>query len=240
MNHIAFLVGHGKGKSGGYDPGAVSGDYHEFKIAREIAKYARDYYNQHYTEQADLINYEGDLYLSERISKVNAADYDFIAEIHLNAGGGTGTECYYHKGSENGRKYADAISRGIAAALGVPQRQNGTDDGGDKIKLNDAGRDYFAIVRDTKPTAVLIETVFISYASDLAKIKNASGQRKCGEAIAKAVAEVRGAKRKAPEQAVSGKLYRVQVGAYSKRENAEAMLQRVKAAGFADAYIKAE
>ena len=53
MSNIAFLVGHGKGKSGGYDPGAVSGDYHEFRIAREIAKYARDYYNQHYTEQAD-------------------------------------------------------------------------------------------------------------------------------------------------------------------------------------------
>ncbi len=38
----------------------------------------------------------------------------------------------------------------------------------------------------------------------------------------------------------SKKLYRVQMGAYSKKENAEAMLVKVKAAGFKDAYIKIE
>jgi len=36
------------------------------------------------------------------------------------------------------------------------------------------------------------------------------------------------------------KLYKVQVGAYSKKENAEAMLSKVKAAGFTDAFIKIE
>jgi len=36
------------------------------------------------------------------------------------------------------------------------------------------------------------------------------------------------------------KLYRVQVGAYSVKSNAEAMLARVKAAGFTDAFIKME
>lgn len=36
------------------------------------------------------------------------------------------------------------------------------------------------------------------------------------------------------------KLYRVQVGAYSIKANAEAMLVKVKAAGFADAFIKTE
>jgi hypothetical protein len=35
----------------------------------------------------------------------------------------------------------------------------------------------------------------------------------------------------------TGVLYRVQVGAYSKRENAEKQLQKIKNAGFADAYI---
>jgi len=36
------------------------------------------------------------------------------------------------------------------------------------------------------------------------------------------------------------KLYRVQVGAYSVKANADAMLKRVKAAGFKDAFIKTE
>ncbi|MDD2234110.1 MAG: SPOR domain-containing protein, partial [Desulfitobacteriaceae bacterium] len=35
-------------------------------------------------------------------------------------------------------------------------------------------------------------------------------------------------------------LYRVQVGAYSVRANADAMLEKVKAAGFKDAFIKTE
>ncbi|MEN8493486.1 N-acetylmuramoyl-L-alanine amidase [Dehalococcoides sp. THU3] len=39
---------------------------------------------------------------------------------------------------------------------------------------------------------------------------------------------------------VSKKLYRVQVGAYSVKANAEAMLARVKAAGFKDAFIKTD
>jgi len=36
------------------------------------------------------------------------------------------------------------------------------------------------------------------------------------------------------------KLYRIQVGAYSVKSNADAMLARVKAAGFNDAFIKIE
>lgn len=167
--------------------------------------------------------------------------YDFVAEIHLNAGGGTGTETYYHKGSEIGRKYADAISKEIAAALGVKQRSNGVDDGGDKTKLGSGGKDYFAIIRETACKTVLVEAVFIDTASDLAKVSTPDGQAACGAAIAEAVAKVRGAKRKTVTvQKPTGSLYRVQVGAFSKRENAEAMLQKIKAAGFTDAFIKSE
>lgn len=199
---ICFIVGHGKGKTGGYDPGACAGGCEEFQIAKEICKYAQEYYNKNYSETADLMNYNGDLYLTERIKKVNDSDYDFVAEVHLNAGGGTGTECYYYHGSRKGQKYADKICDYISADLGIVQRASYGDDrafdtdkdGGDKTKLNSSGKDYFAIIRDTKPCAVLIETVFIDTASDLAKVKTAAGQKKCGEAIAKAVAEVRGIK----------------------------------------------
>ena len=203
-NKICFIVGHGKSKTGGYDSGAVSkdGKYHEFKIAREIAKYAQAYYNATYTEQADLMNYNGDLYLADRIKKANDNAYDLIMEIHLNSATSTsasGVECYYENKDSIGYKYADAICDQIAADLGVAQRPYGTDaDGGDKVKLNSNGTDYFGIIR--QPTKVnvrlLIETVFISNANDLAKVNTSAGQKKAGEAIAKAVANVRGAKKK--------------------------------------------
>lgn len=43
-----------------------------------------------------------------------------------------------------------------------------------------------------------------------------------------------------PVQAEPKKLYRVQVGAYSVKANADAMLKKVKAAGFKDAFIRTE
>ena len=203
-NKICFIVGHGKSKTGGYDSGAVSkdGKYHEFKIVREIAKHAQEYYNATYEEQADIINYNGDLYLSDRIKLANKMSYDFIVEIHLNSStsaSAKGVECYYENKDKKGQQYADAICDQIAMSLGVEQRKNGTDaDGGDKVKLNSSGDDYFGIIRQTTNVDVrlLLETVFISNYSDLLKVNTATGQKKAGEAVAKAVAKVRNAKKK--------------------------------------------
>lgn len=230
MSKICFIVGHGKSKGGGYDPGACSGLFQEYKIAKEIAKYAWEYINANYSVQCDLMNYNGDLYLTDRIKKVNADTYDFIAEFHLNAGKGTGTECFYYHDSPTGKKVAQAITANISAALGIRDR-------GAKVRVEN-GRDYFAIIRDTKPCATLIETAFIDSA-DVDKVKTWVGQKSCGEAVAKAVASALGLKKKAapkPTTNTAGKLYRVQVGAFSKKENAEELLKKIKAAGF-DAFI---
>lgn len=173
MRKICIIVGHGTSRSGGYDSGAVSGDgkYHEFRIAKEIAKYASEYLG------CDLMNYDGSLYLTDRIKAVNASDYDFIAEIHLNAGGGTGTEVYYYHGSPTGKRAAQAVCGEISEAFGIRNR-------GAKVKLGKNGKDYFGIIRDTKPTAILIETVFIDTAKDIECVKSDEGMRKCGKAIA--------------------------------------------------------
>ena len=66
-----------------------------------------------------------------------------------------------------------------------------------------------------------------------------------GEAIARGICDYFGVTYKAPEQpkpaqpakAAEGKLYRVQVGAFASRANAEKMLQRLKDAGF-EGYIR--
>ena len=239
MSDICIIVGHGKSKNGGYDSGAVSkdGKIHEFKIAKEIAKYCVDYLNATYMTTASLMNYNGDLYLTDRIDKVNKADYKFIAEIHLNAGEGTGTETYYYHGSPTGKKVADRISKEVSSALGVKQRSNGVDDGGDKVRLNKNGKDYFAIIRDTDPTAVLVETGFIDTESDLAKVKTADGQKKCGIAIANGIAKALNLELvPVTEEPEEKTLYRVCVGAYAVKSNADAMKSGLEKLGF-DAYI---
>ena len=181
---ICIIVGHGKSKSGGYDSGAVSrdGKIHEFRIAKEISKYAADYLG------CSLMNYDGGLYLTDRIKAVNKADYDFVAEIHLNAGGGKGTEVFYYDGSPTGLKAASAIAEEISKEFSVPNR-------GAKVRLGKNGKDYFAIIRDTKPTAVLVETLFIDNAEELNMLKTADGQKRCGEAIGRALEKSLGIKK---------------------------------------------
>ena len=59
------------------------------------------------------------------------------------------------------------------------------------------------------------------------------------EAICKGVCNYYGVDYVPPKVNTEGvKLYRVQVGAYSQYANAVAMLDKIKAAGFTDAFIK--
>ena len=175
---ICVAAGHGKSKNGGFDPGACSGCFREFDIAKETAKYLSQYLRSAGFD-TELINYNGDLYLTERVEKINSGDFDFALEIHLNAGGGTGSEVYYPKGSAQGRRAAALISSGIAEAFSIPDR-------GAKTKDGRNGRDYFAVVRDTKPLTLLVETLFID-SDDVENVSSASGRELCARAISKAV-----------------------------------------------------
>ena len=107
--NICISIGHGKSAKGGYDSGALGGNYQEFKIAREIGKYIGEVFKG-YACTSDVINYDATLYLTERIAHVNKHGYDLAMEIHLNASGGTGSEVYYKHKSATGKKLAAAIS----------------------------------------------------------------------------------------------------------------------------------
>ena len=191
MSKIAIVVGHGKSQTGGYDSGAVSNGFHEFKIAKECAKYAQEYLNANYECQADLFNYAGDTYLTDRVAKFKDNTYVLLAEIHLNGGGGTGTEVYYSQASKGalGQKAAEKISAQIASDFSIRNR-------GAKTRLRSDGRDYFAIIRDTKPQAVLVETLIID-TNDVYLVDTATEQQKMGKSIAIGIANAMGLKSKA-------------------------------------------
>ena len=186
---ICISIGHGKSARGGYDSGALGGNYQEFKIGREIGKYIGEVFKG-YNCTADVINYDATLYLTDRIAHVNKHGYDLAMEIHLNASGGTGSEVYYKHKSATGKKLAGAISKSIANTFGIRDR-------GAKVKINPAnGTDYFGFVRSCKCESLLIETVFIDTASDRKHVETAAGQRQCAEAIVKAIADFYGIKKK--------------------------------------------
>ena len=187
--NICVSIGHGKSAKGGYDSGALGGNYQEFKIGREIGKYIGEIFKS-YACTADVINYDATLYLTDRIAHVNKHGYDLAMEIHLNASGGTGSEVYYKHKSATGKKLAGAISKSIANTFGIRDR-------GAKVKINPSnGTDYFGFVRSCKCESLLIETVFIDTASDRKHVETAAGQKQCAEAIVKAVANFYGIKKK--------------------------------------------
>ena len=184
---ISVCIGHGKSRSGQYDSGAVASGYQEFKLARAIGKYLKQELSK-YNCTVDLINYDGDKNLAERIKYVNSKGYDLNMELHLNAGGGTGPEVYYKHNSKQGKALATAISKSIATNLGLKDR-------GAKTKLV-SGQDYFGCVREIKCMSFLVETVFIDTKGDRDKVIYASGQEQCAKAIATAVAKYYGLGRK--------------------------------------------
>lgn len=187
--NICISIGHGKSAKGGYDSGALGGNYQEFKIGREIGRYMGEIFKG-YDCKADVINYDATLYLTERIAYVNKHGYDLAMEIHLNAAGGTGSEVYYKHKSATGKKLAGAISKSIANTFGIRDR-------GAKVKINPSnGTDYFGFVRSCKCESLLIETVFIDTASDRKHVETSAGQKECAEAIVKAVADFYGIKKK--------------------------------------------
>ena len=184
---ISVCIGHGKSQSGQYDSGAVASGYQEFKLARAIGKCLKQELSK-YNCTVDLINYDGDKSLAERIKYVNSKGYDLNMELHLNAGGGTGPEVYYKHNSKQGKALATAISKSIATNLGLKNR-------GAKTKLI-SGQDYFGCVREIKCMSFLVETVFIDTKGDRDKVIYASGQEQCAKAIATAVAKYYGLGRK--------------------------------------------
>ena len=192
---IAILIGHGESEGGSYDPGAVNGSYQEFRIAREIGKAAQERLQAVYGASCQLVNYDGSLSLTERIRRFRGKEADFLAEVHLNSKGATatGTEVWYYPGDQTGKKYATAISAAVSAALGLPNR-------GAKAS------DYYGIIRQTGPTACLVETCFIS-SSDLDKVKTAAGQALAGRAIADGIAKAAGLTVREGFQRINGKLY---------------------------------
>lgn len=210
---ILIFTGHGKSKTGGYDPGACYDGYEEFKLAKEIAKAAAEELKK-YDCTVDFKNYDGSMYLTERISYEKSGNYDLCLEVHLNAGKGTGTECYYSRNDSLGKRLAAKMSKAVAASMGIADR-------GAKTKTTITGKDYFGIIRDTKSTALLLESCFIDSAD---VYKAVAAPDKAGQAAAKAIAAELGLKKKEkpkPEE------YYIWTGKFNDKETAERYMQMI-------------
>lgn len=218
MSKVFIGVGHG-----GSDPGAVANSTKEKDLNLHIALACKDYLSQYGVEVKMSRTKDENDPLSEEIRECNAFSPTLAVDIHCNAGGGDGAEVFHHYGGGTGKTLAINILDEII--------KTGQNSRGAKIRKNTAGRDYYGFIREITAPAVIVECAFVDNATDL-EILSTEGKRKLmGQAIAKGILKTLGV------EIQSERIYRVQVGAYSEKANAEAMLKRLKEAGFAG-YIK--
>lgn len=207
--------------NGGSDSGAVANNTKEKDLNLSIALACRDYLKKHVEVKLSRTNDEQDT-LTEEIQECNLFAPDLAIDIHNNAGGGDGAEVFYHYGGGTSKTLAENI---LAEIVKVGQNSRGA-----KIRKNKDGKDYYGFIRNTKAPSVIVECAFIDNQKDIEIIDTEAERKAMGIAIAKGILKTLGIESESKE------LYRVQFGAYSDKSNAEAMLKKIKSAGF-DAFI---
>ncbi len=212
---------------GGSDPGAVANNTKEKDLNLSIALACRDMLVKHGIEVKMSRTKDEDDPLSEEIRECNAYGPDLAVSIHNNAGGGKGAEAFYHYGGGKSKTLAENI---LAEIVKVGQNSRGA-----KVRKNSQGKDYYGFIRETSVPAVIVECAFVDNASDLKILATEGDRQKVGQAIAKGILKTMGVE----IQSETRTLYRVQVGAYLLKSNAEAMHKKLKAIGF-DAFIVKE
>lgn len=130
-----------------------------------------------------------DISLAERVKRCNNYKPDLFVSIHHNAGGGTGTEVYWHtKGTLEDKKVATIVAPKLASQCGMKNR-------GVKTAA-------FAVLT-CNATAILIEGGFMDTLSDYEIITSDSGQQKYAQAVAESIIEYLGLKKVTNSQSSS-------------------------------------
>ena len=220
-------VGHG-----GSDSGAVG-----YLVEKEVnlveALACKDFLEMHGVEVLMSRAIDENDPVTDEINECNAFEPDLAIDVHSNSGRGDGFEAFYH--------YKGGLSKDLAENIETEVLKIGQNSRGCKTKLNSSGKDYYAFIRETICPAVICEGFFVDNETDVQIADSLEEQKAFGTAYAKGILRTLGISIKEnssqPESDKKAK-YFVQVGAYSKRENAENQLQKAKDAGFADAFMR--
>ncbi|MEE1245820.1 MAG: N-acetylmuramoyl-L-alanine amidase [Acutalibacteraceae bacterium] len=174
-------IGHG-----GSDPGAVGNGFKEKDLTLSIGKYCNERLKQYGIETKISRTTDCDSSINSKASASNAFNADVCMDIHINAGGGDGSEVYYSHVSPNGKKLAQSI---VDAMSAIGQNTRGI-----KTRLDSNGNDYYGMIRQPNAPAVLVECAFIDNKTDIQIINTEAKRKVFGYAIADGVAKYLGVK----------------------------------------------
>ena len=195
-----------------HDPGAVGFEV-ERKLNVKVSQYQMDHLLTNYKCEVRM-NAGTMSSLTAIAADANAWGADMFVSNHFNAGGGDGWEGLVY--AKDNIPLGQIFEKHVKAA--------GQNSRGVKLCPD------LAVLRLTTMPAVLNEGAFVDNLKDIQDWNDDAELKRLGIAYAEATAEYLKMEKKVD------KLYRVQVGAYRNRNNAETLAQKLKAAGF-EAYI---
>ena len=180
---LVLDAGHGLNTSGKQTMNGSRGIVKEWTInsnvCNKIQAILKDYDVTIY--RTDDTTGKTDISLSERVKRCNNYNPHLFVSIHHNAGGGTGTEVYWHtKGTAEDKKVASILAPKLASKCGMRNRG---------VK-----QASFAVL-GCKPTAILVEGGFMDTVADYEIITSDKGQQAYAEAVAESIVEYLGLKK---------------------------------------------
>lgn len=216
---IFIGVGHG-----GSDPGAV-GYVREADANLTIALELKKILEANGFEVAMSRTKNENDPLTEEIKEANTFKPDFAIDVHNNAGGGDGLEVYVQTGSYKSvsRAVGQLMEKRVVKLAGQNSR-------GVKTRKNTYGTDYYGFLREVNAPAVIVEGFFVDNKNDAAEFDTEVEQKKLAKGYAQGIIEYFGVQKKSTTTATVK--YRVQAGAFAKKANATARVNKLKNAGF--------
>lgn len=231
MLKIALTAGHYLGTSGkrclkSLDPDETREWVLNDRIADKIEKQLASYTGYQLIRTDDTTG-KKDISLTARTTAANNFKADIYISIHhnagINGGKGGGIVAYtYTKVDDVTRAWQKDLYNALIAETGLKGN-----------RATPLAKSNLAECRQTVMPAVLLELGFMDSATDVPVILSEEYADQCARAIVKVLVQKGGLVKK------ESKLYRVQVGAYSEKVNAENTVKKLKAAGF-DAIIMEE
>lgn len=232
---VMLDAGHGYNTPGKRSPD----DMREWEFNHAVALLARELLSLYENVEVQFSHDptgKTDIPLDKRSEFANRWGADVFTSIHANAFGAggyndvNGIETFvYETKPPNSLALATKIQRNLVKLTGRDNRG---------VKSAN-----FAVLRETKMDAVLVECGFMTNKEELALLKSADYKKQCAKAIVDGLAEQYKLKLKpaaAPpviQPTAKAKGYTVQVGFFSNRANAENLVKTLEAKGF-DAFIK--
>lgn len=229
MFKIALGAGHGINTAGkrcmkALDPNETREWWLNDRICDYVESYLKAYDGYKLLRLDDSDDGKDNIPLADRVKAANDFGADIYLSVHhnagINGGSGGGIVVYVHpNASATSKAWQIALYDALIKHTGLK---------GNRSQPKATG-DYY-VLRHTKMAAALLELGFLDSKTDVPIILTNEYAQQCARAIVEViVARGKLTKKAEPE---TGVLYKVQVGAFAKKENADKLLADLKAKGY--------